>query len=155
MFYLCISTVTISLSFYHQAVSQQCHKDTSQFSPSRVSIVRNHDRESYCILYRRVKVLQEIVIFQGGDKDEARCKWYSWSANAFPLFVLFDTKMANMCMGHISNTPFGENRTVTIMWCLWGNWRDQFWSLSVQRCSRTQTLEKGFSGSRKNFQSSN
>ena len=50
-----------------------------------------------------------------------------------------------------------RNRTVTITWRLRGNWRGQCWSLfvSVQRCLRTQTSKNGFSGSQKNFQSSN
>ena len=136
------------------------------FSSSRVSIVRNHDffmrktieNINLRILLHIVQKVESalsfpIVIFQGGDKDEARCKWYSWSANAFPLFVLFDTKMANMRMGHISNTP-SDNCDIHVR-CSWGNWRGQCWSVSLQRCSRTRTLRGGFSGFRKNFQSSN
>ena len=149
------------------------------FSSSRVSIVRNHDffmrknnREyqsqnpiAYCIEGWKCSWKMWCPLFSNSDlsgRGQGRDKMQMifMKCKCFSSLCSIRHKNGQYVPGAYFKYTIRleiKDRAVTIMWCLWGNWRGQCWSLSVslQRCSRTQTSKKGFSSSRKNFQSSN
>ena len=147
------------------------------FSSSRVSIVRNHDffmrknnREyqsqnpiAYCTEGFKCSWKRWCPLFSNSDlsgRGQGRGKMQMIFMKCKCFSSLCSIRHKNGQYVHGAYFKYTvrleiKNRPLTSMWCFWGNWRGQYWSVSLQRCLRIRTLKRGFSSSRKNFQSSN